>query len=306
MGRQLSKKNSLSVSKGSADNKVVLNAINNNDSFSKFLKEDERIFVINKIFGLYQKIKEENLKILFIEMVSKYSYFPITAYPELFKDAFKKLNEGTVKHDSGNSEITNVIWLTTALQSFKMEKLNEENADSIFYFLTQAKSSEFMSYLANGTFTKLSKETERLITFKAANNNPLLLSKVKTITEKENTYAILIDDFIGTGKQVNTCLDLYKQKKIHVDAILTLTILKTGIKNIKKENPGIKLFYAKKLPTLEDLNISKEDLDQIFSEIRNKPADNRRADSNGLVTMNRTPNNTFEIFRSSANAPFPR
>ena len=129
---------------------------------------------------------------------------------------------------------------------------------------------------------------------------------------------ILIDDFIGSGETALECLtylDFLKQeeKKLYV---LALVAQKQGIENIRKE--GISVFVnvvrEKGITDKFDKEEAQQKLDEMEKISKLLQVSKKMLlgylESESLVAMNKTPNNTFPVYwhegKGHSHAPFPR
>lgn len=138
----------------------------------------------------------------------------------------------------------------------------------------------------------------------------------------DDTLLILVDDFIGSGETAKEAIKFYSDvcgfKKENI-RILTFVIHNDGLKNII--NNGIKneqVYYIHNIKRSISEGIlegkySKKDLEvmkKIEEKLRLKEIEKLGYNqSEALVTLIRTPNNTFPIFfkrKSFLTPPFPR
>ncbi|MCH5138170.1 hypothetical protein JMF89_13265 [Clostridiaceae bacterium UIB06] len=198
------------------------------------------------------------------------------------------------------------------------------NEESLLYIMPliapkdigKIKSSTCMVYLLQGNNfnynEKIYPENFR-ITEKKDGLPPDISSK------KKNQFIILVDDFIGTGETAEECLrDLFRKVPIREKIIvLSLVAQKNGIDKIEKlgvrvfspmvVGKGITDYYS-----TTEVEQKKQVMRQI--EERIKPNLVHRLgylQSEALVTMHKTPDNTFPIFWYESEmlrniAPFPR
>ena len=132
---------------------------------------------------------------------------------------------------------------------------------------------------------------------------------------------ILIDDFIGSGDSVLECVNLIEERGIEKDKIkaIALVLQEQGKKAIEEyginvyssvlRNKAITDNYSK-----EEAEKKKEQMKGIGKKIKaNKELYLGYKESEGLVTMIKTPNNTFPFYwfekkkeGKHTTAPFPR
>lgn len=194
---------------------------------------------------------------------------------------------------------------------FKEESKNLEKIDTIHIFplineedLNKIKSSKVMLYLLQGIFLKN-------VFLKYSYKKQLLLcSKIEDLenNKDEIKYLILIDDYIGSGETTLDCIRLLKENKINTDncSIITLVVQKTGFDTIVSQERNIKIYYAIKMkkgitdkyPSNEIRNKIEQmkKISKLFVKKRRKYLYLGYKASEGLVSMIRTPNNTFPFF----------
>lgn len=138
------------------------------------------------------------------------------------------------------------------------------------------------------------------------------LSRMKKSQEK----ILLIDDYVGSGETALKCVDeMINNYNINKNRLMVgcMIVQKQGVEQLSKENipiyydiernKGISDYYMPEVAekNIDILTIAEEDLG-IKKEFLG------HNDCEGLITTNRTPNNTFPIFWENYddNAPFPR
>lgn len=265
----------------------VLHSMEKNESFQKYLKGPEEKFAKKKLSYIYQKIKDEDLKKDFLLIVKHYSYYPISAYPELFHSAYYSMKKSL-------KSFNDIFWLPTEISKCNVNNL--EKSDN-FEFLMNVKSSEFMIYFSKGIFNLFDFQKEkrpRVI------NRLVPLSKVPKSVN--GCVYVILDDFIGEGTQIINAIKEYKAHGIHIDAILTLVILDVGKENIISEFPDIPIFSAHHLQNSETLKIPEEHIRKISSYLGVACI----SECKSFVSLHRTPNNTINLFRTKKTAPFKR
>lgn len=118
-----------------------------------------------------------------------------------------------------------------------------------------------------------------------------------------NDYKLLlVDDYIGTGMTAHSAVDYYLKKGVRKNNILILSyvIMEAGLKKLNKEDLKVVYYkcYKKCISGYYDKKQSQK-LIQINSEICNKKIIDKPLgfhNSQSLVGMQRTPNNTLPIF----------
>ena len=178
----------------------------------------------------------------------------------------------------------------------------------------KVKSSTFMLYLCQSillrTYTEFQDEQIRIC------ETPEVLKEKKYRDNMDSS--ILSDDFIGSGETALECLtylDFLKQeeKKLYV---LALVAQKQGIENIRKE--GISVFVnvvrEKGITDKFDKEEAQQKLDEMEKISKLLQVSKKMLlgylESESLVAMNKTPNNTFPVYwhegKGHSHAPFPR
>ena len=176
------------------------------------------------------------------------------------------------------------------------------------------KSSIFMLYLCQSillrTYEEFQDEQVRIC------ETPEVLKEQKYREHIDSV--ILIDDFMGSGEtalESLTYLDFLRQegKKIY---ILVLVAQRQGMENVQKE--GVPVFANIVREKGISDNFDKEEAEQKWGEMKKiskrlkvpKKMYLGFLESESLVAMNKTPNNTFPVYwyekNGHSHAPFPR
>ena len=131
----------------------------------------------------------------------------------------------------------------------------------------------------------------------------------KTINTRKKSLVIFVDDFIGTGETAIKALDNYLLNYAVSDdevIIVSLVSLQTGIKLIN--DYGVDVFNALTMergisdsPTIADKPRALDIIDKIEERLKVR-LDCRRGykGSEALVSLDKTPNNTFPVFWTNA------
>ncbi|GAB6110460.1 phosphoribosyltransferase [Desulfomicrobium salsuginis] len=140
--------------------------------------------------------------------------------------------------------------------------------------------------------------------------------------DRENSLIIFVDDFIGTGSTAIKCLKHYKDNyysKADTVNIFSLVVHTAGL--VALSDLEVKFYYSvlvSKGISDNDKIIDKEKAIEVMLGIEKNLSISEKYSlgfmkSEALVTMERTPNNTFPIFWCNKlkngdkwNAPFPR
>ncbi|MFK7049060.1 phosphoribosyltransferase [Flavobacterium davisii] len=190
----------------------------------------------------------------------------------------------------------------------------------IFPIITKNQNSKIKSgYLVAYLIKSLIASIENIHTYRFEDvNNFVDIGKIKF---KKNDVLLLVDDFIGSGETLEECIqDVKKANKNIGDKfkILTIAIKKdTYVKLSKKYNIYKKLEILKGISdynTGDDINekklIMRNIENRIFSSIDDYSLGFKESES--LITLLRTPDNTFPIFWNNykkainLKPPFPR
>lgn len=118
----------------------------------------------------------------------------------------------------------------------------------------------------------------------------------------EDYVLLLVDDFIGTGTTAHSCVSYYTSQGIPKQNIMIIVyvVMELGFKKLSKEN--IKVGYYKKYQKCISGKYTREDA-QRFIDLNYDICKKNQIDkplgfhnSQALVGMQRTPNNTLPIF----------
>ena len=131
----------------------------------------------------------------------------------------------------------------------------------------------------------------------------------------EDTILCLIDDFVGSGETIERVKKYINDNEYSIDklVVVSLVSMSSGKEYVKKL--GIELYTnivcEKGISGCENEETNRLIMEQIEKTIKVKDIYNfGYSQSEGLVKMIRTPNNTFPIYwlknKQNANAPFPR
>ena len=256
-------------------------------------REDAQESLFNRYCERILQINENKKRDLLLELTERYLWVQEEQYTHYLIDAVKKM-------------------------LLMKPEINEKTKIYIMPLVSpddegKTKSSSMLVYLFNSV--------------KLRHDNVLSKYKFEIIDKKEklslklkNKDAILVlaDDYIGTGETAEKCLKHILKMEVEINqiAIVSLVAQKLGLDYLSKysvcvatsivRQRGISDFYEGEM--LEK-NI------QLMREIEDKMSIREKyrfgyKESEALVTMCRTPNNTFPIFWEESsnmkNAPFPR
>lgn len=233
---------------------------------------------------------DEDQKLLFFELIEKYDWMSLNDYIYNINNLLEKI-------------FANFSTPIKRFYTFPIIKPEDEGKN---------KSGNTISYMikCNKPFLDFFKNSE-LIEFTNFN-------EFDSLALKDDDYIILVDDFIGSGETLNACttriLEINPQLESKI-LIATIVIHYDTVKNVKfplfhnlEVRKGISDFYA---------SPNKEKNIDLMVKLENKLISGRNfslgyEQSEGLITLMRTPDNTFPIFwhqykkSIGFNPPFPR
>lgn len=179
----------------------------------------------------------------------------------------------------------------------------------------KVKSGSFVSYLMKSLLETIPNGEK--YKFEDINN----FCDLKKLKFKKSDVFILVDDFIGSGETLNECITLVANiNSILIEnlRILTIAIRKDTLERISKK---YKVYYNfNLLKGISDYNLGDdiENKKQIMRKIENRIFFGSKQyslgfqESESLITLLRTPDNTFPIFwnkyktKIDLKPPFPR
>ncbi|OOB83824.1 phosphoribosyltransferase [Flavobacterium columnare] len=239
---------------------------------------------------IFEKDEEYDL---FLELLREFHWISLNDY---YNSCKKLLTEILNDLDSSNQNIY-IFPITTKNQNSKI------------------KSGYLVAYLIKSLIASI----ENIHNYKFEDvNNFVDIGKIKF---RKNDVLLLVDDFIGSGETLEECIqDVKKANKNIGDKfkILTIAIKKdTYLRLSKKYNIYKKLEILKGISdynTGDDINkkklIMRNIENRIFSSIDDYSLGFKESES--LITLLRTPDNTFPIFWNNykkainLKPPFPR
>ncbi len=257
------------------------------------LKEFGKHSVFDRFCSRLAELKNDEERDLIIELTNEFLWVKSNMYEEYLLVAFKKLFDSNDWKPDKNKN----IYICPLLPERDFNKL---------------KSSTHMLYLCQSilmrTYIEFQEDQIRIC------ETPKVLKLDDHITKMDSL--ILIDDFIGSGETALECLKYLKflkdiDKKIYV---VSLVAQEGGINNIVKEK--VSVFAAKiRKRAITDMYSEIEAKEKI--EIMRKISKDLKApqnmllgysDTESLVSMIKTPNNTFPVYWYEKNnfAPFVR
>ncbi len=255
------------------------------------LQENSDYSVFDRFCSRLAELENDEERDLVIELTGGFLWVTSSMYEEYLLTALKKLFESDKWKKSKN------IYICPLLPERDFGKL---------------KSSIFMLYMCQSILMRTYPE------FKEGQIRICESPAILKAHEDRIGGLILIDDFIGSGETAIECLDYLKalcnmDEKIY---IVALVAQEEGIKNINKEKiPVFAAVTRKKAITdvyPEEEAKQKMDIMKKISTYLHAPRGMQLgyADTESLVAMMKTPNNTFPVYwyehKNNTYAPFVR
>lgn len=285
----------------------------------KFTSKDlsiDKIYKVSKLFKMHQweidgnednefslyhrfcetlNLFEEEQQELIIDLTKKFLKIDLDGYLGTLKQVLKNM------YNNDPSIFTSKIFilpLNFAEENYKVK------SSAMMAYLFQNSSFNYEPYFAGKKIT--------------------IVTSIQNIPNNINTSAssiiFLVDDYIGTGDTAETALNSITDSKIIKDKIIVVSLVaqNEGVKKI--EDMGFKVYaahYRKKGISEEYEGEKMEKYTNLMEEIERKilPRSENKFGykrSEALVSMIRTPNNTFPIYwfegkgSMKMNPPFPR
>ena len=224
---------------------------------------------------------------LFYDLISRYTICDFAAYNSLTEDALKSI-------------MINIPNGVTKVYFFPLVKPSD---------LQKSKSSHFIVYLYESLISRYPKSSTSFLFNK--------WNELSQEPQNSNYFVILVDDFIGTGKTAITCANDYvNNKKINKNSILISTFyaMESGLNTVKNAGYKIITLHTMKRGITDYFNKNELQVKyKIIDKIETRQGIPRiykmgLNQSETLLTLLRTPNNTFPIFWSEkfVTPPFRR
>ena len=250
--------------------------------------------VLNRFGNLLHIMKEEQAELL-INLIERYHWMTYNDYHTSLRGLLKALLAESLDNK-------------TKVYIFPIIKPSDESktksGHAVMYMLDSIKPS--INGFRNIEFMKLESFED------VAQEN---------LDLKDNEFLILVDDFIGTGNTLNSTLTkIDENPSIKSNyAILTVAIQDEAKELLENKNikyfsnlflsKGIKSHYQ--TPELEKMITIMEEIEKNIPKVKNYRFGYEKSEA--LVTLIRTPNNTFPVFwkgihhkGKSYDAPFSR
>lgn len=257
------------------------------------LQENSDYSVFDRFCSRLAELENDEERDLVIELTNGFLWVKSSMYEEYLLEALKRLFESREWKKEKNKN----IYICPLLPERDFGKL---------------KSSIFMLYMCQSillrTYPEFQEEQIRIC------ESPAILKA----HEERIGALILIDDFIGSGETAIECLDYLKDlKKIDQKTyIVSLVAQEEGVKNINKEKiPVFAAVTRRKAITDAYPEVEAKQKIDIMTKISTYLHAPKRmrlgyADTESLVAMIKTPNNTFPVYwyehKNNTYAPFVR
>ncbi len=252
--------------------------------------DDKNMSQFNRFCQRVLDIGENNKRDLFLELSERYLWLTQDNYLQALIDVLKKL--------------VNDIEKDTKI--YVMPLISPDD-------IGKAKSSMFLTYLFNDVKIRYDDKLGKY-KFEPIYDIKVVQNKMKS----DKAILVFVDDFIGTGHTAEKCFQSVNllDNILNRTMVLALVAQEEGVKCI--ESFGIKVYSGevrkKGITDYYDVKEAKEKI-ILMEEIEEKMAIKKEyrfgyGASEALVTMCRTPNNTFPVFWEEKGnmklAPFPR
>jgi hypothetical protein len=256
-------------------------------------KEDAKDSLFNRFCERILEINENKKRDLVLELTERYLWVQEEQYIHYLIDAVKKMMQ--MKPE-----------INEKTKIYIMPLVSPEDEG-------KTKSSSMLVYLFNSVKLRYDNVLSRY-KFEIIDKN----ENLSLYLENKDAILVLADDYVGTGETAEKCLLHILKMKVEISqiAIVSLVAQQMGLDYLSKytvcvsasvvRQRGISDFYEDEI-LHENIQLMREIEDKM--SIREKYKFGYKK-SEALVTMCRTPNNTFPIFwEESGNmkiAPFPR
>lgn len=245
--------------------------------------------IVNRLAGMLEHL-EKPKRALIIELLKHYVIVTDWGYVPLMQYSLNMIDDA---HMAGREN----IFLLPMVKEKDVGK--PKSGYHIFSYLERAMRGDSVSNLYNPS------------------RYNTLPSFSESESKRSNSLILLCDDFVGTGNTAVSAIDYFKRSyAVSSDriAVLCLVAMNEGLKRVR--DSGHEIIFGcrcfKGISESSQLRSPEEALrlmDAIEQVIGVHPDYQRGyGASEALVTMNRTPNNTFPVFWYNGEwpAPFPR
>ncbi|MBP2619107.1 hypothetical protein [Chryseobacterium jejuense] len=251
--------------------------------------------VEKKLFNLMNKLNENEVNLV-LELLNNFTWIGNNQYDKKILDIFRKI-------DSSIISSATKFYFFPVVKPWDSYKL--KSGLSLIYPVVG-----IINYIEE--LDHIEKGSNCIIT------NYKTLSKLKL---KDTEYLILVDDFIGSGKTFKSCIEQIESYSIPLEKIILISIA--------IQNEGLEIITNKKIKTyyshierkgITDFYYADEQTKRksLMKLIERKLKFNSKfslgyEESEALLSLIKTPNNTFPIFWHEyydhnlvKKAPFPR
>lgn len=237
----------------------------------------------NSVFDMFckrlEELESDADRELMLELTRKYLVVNLEEYGKYMVDAFRKFIDRN-KDKIGKTEV---------IHMFPVQDKD---------YPAKTKSGNVMCYLFQGNlmrrFDEFRNKRIRIIeTFDG-------LEKYKEDIE----CLLLVDDFVGTGDTILGCINLIEEKGIKKERIKALTLVMQEQGRNAVEEYGVEIYSAVLRNKAITDNYSIEEAEKKIAQMKNvgkrikakKELYLGYKESEGLVSMIKTPNNTFPFY----------
>lgn len=251
--------------------------------------------IYNRFVSVLAELSNEEQKLI-LELTERFMIIDWTLYPKHFKNLIQIIEKD---HSINIAQVSNIyiVPLTNPKQ------------------VSNSKSSNIVSYMLKSN--KFFKHSSILSNINICYQNDLELC---LNINNEASIILIVDDFIGTGNTGYAAINyLINEKGIDKSKIFVLSIVVMTHGFQKISSLGVKVFYSllmnkeiseNKAYDQSQINEKLQLMRQISNKIK-APKNYKLGyqDSEALIQMIRTPNNTFPFFwkdKGGRKAPFPR
>lgn len=250
----------------------------------------------NRFCERMQDINDEKGRELLLDLTKRYLWLPQELYFEHLENALEKL-------------LVEYRKITSKSEIYVMQLIAPKDEKKI-------KSSAMMLYSFNDMRLRMDARFLHY-KFEIVSNKKVLPKKL----ESQDAVVVLVDDYIGTGDTAISCVEALEKYGIKTEqmAVLSLVAQEEGKRKLEKKGVfvctsilrkrGISDFYVgeERDKNIKIMHVIESDL-----KVEQKYKFGY-GESEALVTMCRTPNNTFPVFwyepeqgNEKKYAPFPR
>ncbi|RKN83237.1 phosphoribosyltransferase [Ulvibacterium marinum] len=251
--------------------------------------------VEKKMFQLFTNLNKIEIDLI-LELLEKFTWIGNNQYDKKILDIFRKIEDKLIKKAER-------FYFFPVVKPYDSHKL-KSGLSLIYPVVGILNYIEYLDHIDKGGKNIITK-------YKS-------LRKLKL---KENEFLILVDDFVGSGKTLETCIKTIESYKIPLEKLILISIAihNDGLNLVNKKE--IKAYYShieKKGITdyfFDEEQMRRKSLMKLMErKLKFKPKFSLGfEESEALLSLIRTPNNTFPIFwheyyyrETLHKAPFPR